>query len=66
MAIPSDPLCLLHAQNVHLCLQDVYEIFVDSATTKMDNGIMHLASAWIITDTLLPATATQSLSWMDD
>ena len=42
------------------------EIFVDSATKKMDNGIMHLASAWIITDTLLPTTATQSLSWMDD
>ena len=42
------------------------EIFVDSATKKMDTGIIHVVLAWIITDTWLPATATPSLSRMVD
>ena len=42
------------------------EIFADSATKKMDTGIIHVVLAWIVTYTWLPDTATPSLSWMVD
>ena len=34
---------------------------MDSATKKMDTGVMLLVLAWIVTDTWLPATVTSSL-----
>ena len=59
-----------YEESDHVLVVDMHfpyeEIFVDSATKKMDTGIIHVALAWIITYTWLPDTATPSLSWMVD
>ena len=42
-------------ESEYVLVVDMYfnyeEIIVDSATKKMDTGIIHVVSAWIVTDT---------------
>ena len=59
-----------YEESDHVLVVDMYfhyeEVFVDSATNKMDTGIIHVVLAWIVEYTWLPDTATPSSSWMVD